>query len=174
MSSIEGLKPLPFLGGYNAAELWPTVNLAGLSWGLLILAPRWRHTPAITLASPVIHAVIYGLSLASLIANNAADEDDAAAGGDMMTFEGVIEIFQDPNGAFVGWFHFCVYDVLVGRWIALDSVERGASVKFHALVMVPILLMAMMFAPVGWLFYVAIVRQLFLKPVASSDKSKSE
>lgn len=56
-----------------------------------------------------------------LLQNDAADVD-------FFTFEGIVTMFTDPNGIIVGWIHYCIYDALVGRWIAKDSVEQGATV----------------------------------------------
>lgn len=168
MSSIQGLKPLSLLGGYNAAELWPMVNLVMLSWTLIFFAPRWRLTPTLTVIVPVILAVMYTLVLASafLISDDANDVD-------MMTFEGVVTLFKDPSGVFAGWLHYCVYDPLVGRWIVLDSVKRGATINFHVLIMIPLLLIAMFVPPTGWLLYMVIVRPFLLLPHEKSEKAKS-
>lgn len=168
MPSIQGLKPLSLLGGYNAAELWPTVNLVMLSWTLIFFAPRWRFTPTLTVIAPLIHAGMYTLVLASTILIS-----DDAKGVDMMTFEGVVTLFKDPSGVFAGWLHYCVYDPLVGRWIVLDSVKRGATTKFHVLLMIPLLLIAMFVPPTGWLMYMTIVRPFLLLPPEKSEKAKS-
>ncbi|KAL7539096.1 hypothetical protein ACHAWF_006296 [Thalassiosira exigua] len=157
--AIEGLKPLALLGGYDAAELWPTVHLALPSWLLLILAPRWKHTPALSLVGPVLHAAIYALSMISLtLLNDGGGAEDV----DFFTLEGVAAIFRDPSGVFVGWIHYCAYDVLVGRWIALDAVGRGCSLRVHVLALVPCLFLAMMAGPMGWLLYISVVRTLLL------------
>ena len=81
---------------------------------------------------------------------------------DMSTFEGVVLLFQDPNGVFVGWIHYVVYDALIGRWIVLDSIERGCSVLIHVVVIIPCLLIALMFGPMGRLLYVVYIRTFVL------------
>lgn len=168
MSTFENLKGIPLLGGYNADELWPTVNLALVSWALLVFAPRWRHTPTLTMIAPIIHAVMYTLATTNELTTPKGDND---APIDMSTLAGVVALFQEPTGVFIGWLHYLVYDVLVGRWIALDSVARGASVPVHALVVAPLLIVSLLFGPAGWLLYVAIVRP-FLLPVTAELKSK--
>lgn len=173
MSSIEGLKPYALLGGYNAAELWPTINLILPTWILLAVAPRWKHTPTLTLMGPIIHAVIYTLSALSVML--AGDDGDGnSAPVDFSSLEGVVALFKDPNGVFVGWVHYVVYDALVGRWIAQDSVERGASSMFHALVIVPCLLLALMFGPMGWLLYISMVRTFLLPSNNESTVGKAK
>ena len=61
---------------------------------------------------------------------------------------------------------------LVGRWIALDAQSRGCTTKLQVLVMAPVLVLALMFAPAGWLLYLAVVRP-FLLPSKQPSKDKS-
>ena len=92
---------------------------------------------------------------------------------DFSSLEGIVEMFKDPNGVFIGWIHYVVYDALVGRWIVLDSVDRGASTIVHVLAIVPCLFLALMVGPMGWLLYVAVVRQFVLSGAsAASVKAK--
>jgi hypothetical protein len=171
MSTIEeklsNLPTLSLLGGYTAAELWPLTNLCLLTWVLVFFAPRWSHTPTLTVIAPVVLALIYTLVLANMIMLTKEGEEVP----DMMTFEGVVTLFQDPTGAFGGWLHYCVYDPLVGRWMALDSVQRGASTKFHIFVMIPVLMVGMFLPPTGWFLYMVIVRPFLLVPSSSTSSS---
>ncbi|KAL7532365.1 hypothetical protein ACHAXR_005630 [Thalassiosira sp. AJA248-18] len=163
------LTPFLLLGNYNAVELWPTVNLILPTWLLLLIAPRWKLTPSLTLVGPIIMGLIYSLGIISAILfNDGKDQPDM----DFSSLEGVTALFQDPSGVFIGWVHYCCYDALVGRWIVLDSVERGANNLIHVFVIVPILFMALMFGPIGWLAYVAVVRTLVLPP-GTDKKAKS-
>uniref|UniRef100_A0A7S2ELT1 DUF4281 domain-containing protein n=1 Tax=Trieres chinensis TaxID=1514140 RepID=A0A7S2ELT1_TRICV len=165
--TLEGLRPLALLGGLNAADLWPTINLCLVSWLLFVFAPRWKHTPTVSLIAPLFHAALYSLSATSMMFFG----DDANASEiDFGSLEGIVTLFKDPNGVFVGWVHYVVYDALVGRWITMDSVERGAGTALHALVIVPVLFLALMFGPSGWLLYMAVVRP-FLLPVAKAKSS---
>ena len=50
--AVEGLVPFRLLGGLDAGELWPVCNLVLPTWALLAFAPRWAHTPTLTLVSP--------------------------------------------------------------------------------------------------------------------------
>jgi hypothetical protein len=156
--AIEGLKPYALLGGYDAAQLWPTVNLVLPGWLLLVIAPRWKYTPMITLVGPIIHAVMYSLGAISHFTDDGGDAPEV----DFSSLESIVNLFKDPNGVFIGWIHYLVYDALVGRWIALDSVQRGCSTLIHVLVIVPCLFLALMFGPMGWLLYVVVVRKFVL------------
>ena len=164
---LEGLKPFLLLGGYNAEELWPLVNLILPTWMLCVFLPRWKHTPTLTLIFPIVHAIIYTLGVISTIVY----ADDNSPDIDFSSLDGLVELFKDPSGVFVGWVHYCVYDALVGRWLTIDSVERDASTLVHVTVIIPTLFMSLMFGPMGWLIYIAIVRTFVLKK-GSGEKGK--
>jgi len=165
MSTIEGLKPYALLGGYNAAELWPTINLILPTWLLLVVAPRWKWTSTITLAGPIFFALMYTLGVISMMLIGEEDAPEI----DFSSLEGIVNLFKDPNGVFVGWVHYVVYDALIGRWITLDSVDRGCSLVMHVLVIVPCLFLALMFGPMGWLLYLAVIRPFLLNTAATSS-----
>lgn len=166
----DSLKPLLLLGGYNAKELWPTTNLAMPGWLLLALAPRWKHTARLSLVGPIISSVIYTLTAISLIVGDDGTGEDP----DFMSLEGVATMFRDPSTVFLGWTHYIAYDALLGRWIVLDSIERGASLKVHYLAIVPCLFFALMLGPIGFVLYIAFVRTMVVKDGGKRDvKDKS-
>jgi len=167
MTAIDdaSLKPLVLLGGYNAQELWPTVNIVLLSWFLYVFCPKWKHTPALSLVAPILHAVIYTLGVISLIM---AGDDDAAE-IDFSSLAGVVEMFKDPSGVFIGWHHYIVYDALVARWMILDSQERNISNAMHVVAMIPCLFLSFVFGPTGYLAYL-IVRTTLLLPKNYGNK----
>ena len=166
----DSLKPLLLLKGYNAKELWPSTNLAMPGWLLLALAPRWKHTPRLSLIGPIMSSVIYTLTAISLIVGDDGTGEDP----DFMSLEGVATMFRDPSTVFLGWTHYIAYDALVGRWIVLDSIERGASLKVHYLAVIPCLFFALMLGPIGFVLYITFVRMLVLKDNGKIDaKCKS-
>jgi hypothetical protein len=155
---IEGLKPYALLGGYNADELWPTFNFILPTWFLIVLVPRWKYTPTLSLIGPIILSTIYTLSAISLFSDPDGDTPDFS------TLEGVVTLFKDPNAVFIGWIHYGAYDALIGRWIALDSVERECSALIHVLVIIPCLFISLMLGPIGWLLYIVVIRTFLLRP----------
>lgn len=165
---VDRLKPLLLLGGYNAEQLWPTTNLTMPGWLLLALLPRWKHTARLSLVVPIISSVIYMLTLISLIVGDDGSGEDP----DFMSLEGVATMFRDPNAIFLGWTHYVAYDALVYRWIVLDSIERGASLKVHYVLIVPCLFFALMLGPIGFVLYGMLVRPLVLKGGIKIDSAK--
>lgn len=95
---MEGLKSFPLLGGYNAEELWPLVNLILPTWILCVFLPRWKHTPTLALVGPLLHAIIFTLGVISTIMY--ADENSPEI--DFGSLESIVELFKDPSGVFLG------------------------------------------------------------------------
>ena len=85
---------------------------------------------------------------------------------DPTKLEDIVRLFQDPNIVFVGWLHYLVFDLLIGRWIVEDSIDRGASWTFHVVGVVPSLFLTFYLGPTGWLLYM-ILRSLFLSSEVS-------
>jgi len=165
----DQVQTLPLAGGLTALELWPATNLVLLGWLLLVFLPGWEHTKTLSLVPPILHSAIYVVSNISLMR---FPSDPTKAQPDFTKLEGVVEMFQDANVVFVGWLHYLVFDLLIGRWIVEDSIDRGASVKFHIFAVVPCLFFTFFLGPTGWLMYM-ILRSLFL-PSNKPNKIKQK
>lgn len=143
----------PVVFGYNGRDLWFTVNFVILGWLPLWFLPRWKHTTLIPIIPVMFHAVVYTISI--IAAMNAMNEIN-----DLSTFDGVHQALSDINATLPAWLHYCVADLLVGRWVFMDSVENGASLTFHYLLILPCLLLTFMLCPCGLLLYVVAIRPL--------------
>ena len=79
------------------------------------------------------------------------DPSDNVSKADFSSLEGVVTMFRDPNGVFCGWVHYVVVDLLVARMEVMDFVQRGASVRFHILMMIPCIILHSYYAHlVSW------------------------
>jgi Domain of unknown function (DUF4281) len=157
----------PLLLGLNALELWDYLNLIMISYALMVFAPRWRHTPTLTLVVPCLLSILYVSSLISAIQNDKNDEKI-----DFFTFQGVLKAFENPNVVFAGWVHYIVFDCLVARMIFLDSIQRGASILMHFVVVVPCMFGTLMVGPTGFLLY-TVLRQIAL-PLKEPETRKDD
>ena len=92
---------------------------------------------------------------------------DASAFGSL---EGIVQLFRDPNNVFLGWAHYLCFDLLVGRMISKDAIEKGISMLAYYTVVVPCLFFALMFGPCGFVLY-QIFAALCLNPVTTTIKS---
>eukprot|EP00977_Amphora_coffeiformis_P028920 scaffold37881_cov183-Amphora_coffeaeformis.AAC.2 len=121
---------LPIVFGYNGRDLFSAVNiLAVAGWLPLWFLPRWKYTPYVPIVPVLFFAVMYTIAL--LIVSMDASTEVV----DFSNFEGVHRLLSDPNAILPAWVHYCFADLLIGRWVFIDSVERGATLTFHYLVM---------------------------------------
>jgi len=116
-------------------------------WGLIILLPRWRWTERI-MRSPlgsVAPAALY----AALVLPRLGEIWPAIS---RPMLGGVAALLGSPVGATIAWAHFLAFDLFVGRWIYLDSRERGINLWLMA----PALFLTLMLGPLGFLLYLGI------------------
>jgi ABA4-like protein len=124
-----------------------TFAVAAPFWVLMIVLPRWGWTarivgsPLIVLPALVIYAVLVIPALGDVLPAVASP-----------TLDGVRDLLGTADGAAAGWAHMIAFDLFVGRWAWLDSRERGIP----ALVMAPVLLLTMLFGPLGLGAYLAL------------------
>ena len=125
--------------------LFQVVNLTVAPfWLLMIFLPHWRITRAIIgspwmLAPlPLLYAILVVPKLPEVIPLLLTP-----------TLTGIAALLGKPEAALIGWVHFLAFDLLVGRWIFLDSAKKGISAWFTA----PILVLTFLLGPLGLLVY---------------------
>lgn len=74
--------------------------------------------------------------------------------GGFSSLGAVATLFSNPWLLLAGWIHYLAFDLLVGRWEALDAAKRGIS----QWIVVPCLALTFMFGPAGWLCYCVVRR----------------
>lgn len=124
-----------------------TFAVAAPFWALMILLPRWSGTIRI-IRSPLI--VLPGLVIYAVLVLAAIGEVLPAVLSP--TLAGVRDLLGTADGAAAAWAHMVVFDLFVGRWAWLDSRERGVP----ALVMAPVLVLTILFGPIGLAGYLAL------------------
>jgi hypothetical protein len=113
-------------------------------WLLMILAPRWIWTRKI-LGSPFVilpAAILYIV----LVFPNIISSFPTLTNPKLETIQALL---GSSAGATITWVHFLAFDLFVGRWAYLDSLERN----IHPLLMAPILFLILMFGPLGFALY---------------------
>jgi apolipoprotein N-acyltransferase len=116
-------------------------------WALMIFLPRWRVTERL-MSSPLVSAapaVLY----AALVLPRLAEVWQTVSSPEL---SGLAALLGSPVGATIGWLHFLAFDLFVGRWIYLDSRERGIT----AWVTAPVLFLTLMLGPCGFLLYLMV------------------
>lgn len=118
-------------------------------WALMILAPTWNVThrvvdsPLIALPAALLYLVVL-LPQASAVASGVLSPSLAEMAG----------LLSSEAGATLAWVHFLAFDLFVGRWIYRDARRRSLS----SLVISPVLVLTLLFGPVGYLCYCALRR----------------
>ena len=90
-----------------------------------------------------------------------------------VSLEGVMAIFKDEAGVFVGWVHYIVFDALVARWVVFDSVTLKASTLTHLFIVIPCVFFTIMAGPMGFLLYMILRNFISTSKSSSVDKSKN-
>jgi hypothetical protein len=133
-------------------------------WVLMILLPRWRWTTRI-MRSPLVSAAPAAL-YAALVLPRLGEILPAVT---RPTLSGMVVLLGSPAGATIAWAHFLAFDLFVGRWIYLDSRERRVS----AWLMIPVLFLALMLGPAGFLFYLVVRSVAAVSPASAKEPLKS-
>lgn len=121
--------------------------LAAPFWALMVLVPGWSWTRRIA-GSPLIALpplAVYLVAVAPILPEFAVEmlDPDLAS---------VLALLATPAGTAATWAHLVAFDLLLGRWMYLDSRERG----LHPLLMAPVLVLTILLSPFGVLAYLAV------------------
>lgn len=125
-----------------------TNTLALLAWIALVLAPANRLVSGLFCATvvPGLLAVSYAAIIGWKLATNGPPP------GDVTTLAGLREVFNDDWVFAAAWTHYLVFDMVVGAWIARDSVRLGLPWPLRTIA----LALTFLAGPVGFLIHLAI------------------
>jgi hypothetical protein len=97
-SAMENLQPVLF--GFTTQQLWGYIHPVALTgWVLLCVAPRWKHTAALTLVPPLLHAVLYAYILLPIML---FPDPLSPTAVDLNDMESVWTILKSPTCSFAG------------------------------------------------------------------------
>lgn len=90
-------------------------------WALIIFLPNWKITRKVmeSFIPFVLLAVLYLYLLISSIT------PESAAALSNPTLSDIAKFFGEESAAAVGWIHFLVMDLFVGRWIYWEGQRTG-------------------------------------------------
>ena len=130
-------------------------TIAMLMWVLMILLPNWKWTRFLVdyKLVPILLSVLYMIYIVQSM--------QGGGGMDFSSLESVKKLFTIEIAVLAGWLHYLAFDLVVGMWI----LDQNRVLKINHLILVPCLLGAFIFGPVGFLLYM-IVRTIRLKSVA--------
>jgi hypothetical protein len=116
-------------------------------WALMILAPTWTWTRRI-IGSPWVVAPAALLYLVIAIPRLA----DLFPLVTSPSLTGLQAAMAEGGAATLVWVHIIAFDLFVGRWMYLESRKRD----IHPLVMAPVLVVTILFAPIGFLVFLGV------------------
>jgi hypothetical protein len=103
-------------------QLFDLANLFVLPfWGLMILLPNWGGTQRV-MESYLPFVPLAGLYLVLLAGELNAETAQALANPQLAQ---IAQFFSDPQATAIGWIHFLVMDLFVGRWIYWEGQKSG-------------------------------------------------
>jgi len=120
-------------------------------WTLMIVAPRWRWTQRImstpwSSTLPLVFWFFFAIPrLGELV--------PAVAKPTLPVWQ---DLVAQPAVLIFMWAQIIAWDLFVGRWMYLDSRERG----IHPLVMGPVLVLAIMLSPMAMPLYLVLRKVL--------------
>jgi hypothetical protein len=136
-----------------------TNTVALVAWIALVVFPGRKLVSGLLCAAvvPGLLAVAYACVIGwKLAANGPPDED-------VMTLAGLREIFGDDWVFAAAWTHYLAFDMVVGAWIARDSVRLGIPWPLRTVALV----LTFLAGPVG--FLVHLVGRVLLRREATVE-----
>lgn len=124
-----------------------TNTLALAAWIALVLFPGKKAVSGWLCA--VVVPGLLALGYASVIGWKLAANGPPPS--DVMTLSGLREVLDDDWVFAAAWTHYLVFDMVVGAWIARDSMKLGLPWPLRTVALV----LTFLAGPVGFLVYLA-------------------
>jgi hypothetical protein len=136
-----------------------TNTVALVAWIALAVFPGRRLVSGLLCAAvvPGLLAVAYACVIGWKLAANGPPAED------VMTLAGLREIFGDDWVFAAAWTHYLAFDLVVGAWIARDSVRLGIPWPLRTVALV----LTFLAGPVG--FLVHLVGRVLLRREATVE-----
>ena len=136
-----------------------TNTLALVAWIALVLFPGRKLVSGVLCA--VVVPGVLALAYAGVIGWKLAANGLPA--GDVMTLAGLRDVFRDDWVFAAAWTHYLVFDMVVGAWIARDSVKLAMPWPLRTVSLV----LTFLAGPVGFLIHV--IGRATLRRTASAE-----
>jgi hypothetical protein len=122
-----------------------TNTVALVAWIALVVFPGRKLVSGLLCATvvPGLLAVAYACVIGWKLAANGPPAED------VMTLAGLREIFGDDWVFAAAWTHYLAFDLVVGAWIARDSVRLGIPWPLRTVALV----LTFLAGPVGFLVH---------------------
>lgn len=131
----------------TADTVFSIANTSALPmWLLMVALPKWKVTRFLVdfRVLPILLSLIYITYIALSFRSGSSF--------DFGSLESVMSLFTEKEAVLAGWIHYLAFDLLVGMWM----LDKNRELGIHPLLMVPCLLGAFMFGPLGFLLFTLI------------------
>jgi len=125
-------------------------------WALMIFLPGWARTRRIVESSLIVVPPLIGYAILAV-----TEFERLWPVVSQPSLAGLQSFLGSPAGAATIWAHVIAFDLFVGRWIYLDSRDRG----LHPLVTAPVLVLTILLAPFGLLAHLALRKSVRKGPL---------
>jgi hypothetical protein len=136
-----------------------TNTVALVAWIALVLFPGKKLVSGVLCAVvvPGMLALAYAAVIGWTFASNGPPPED------VMTLAGLRDVFSDDWVFAAAWTHYLVFDMVVGAWIARDSVTLGLPWATRSVALV----LTFLAGPVGFLVHI-VTRGLLRKTMSAA------
>lgn len=107
---------------------------------MLIFFPTFRFTLDLVLLIACIYGLVYIDYVIPIMTKSKVD---------FFSLKGVMKAFKREDVVMLGWVHYISFDLMIGRYIIVDSQANNIP---HILVVLPVVL-SFMFGPTGLVVY---------------------
>jgi hypothetical protein len=120
---VQDVNNFSFIGfAMTITQLFNGANLFVLPfWALMILLPNWGITRKV-MESYLPFVALAGLYVYLLVSSITPESAQALSNPQLAD---IARFFADEKAAAVGWIHFLVMDLFVGRWIYWEGQRTG-------------------------------------------------
>ena len=120
---VQDVNNFSFLGfAMTITQLFNGANVFVLPfWALMILLPNWGITRKV-MESYLPFVALAGLYVYLLVSSITPESAQALSNPQLAD---IARFFADEKAAAVGWIHFLVMDLFVGRWIYWEGQRTG-------------------------------------------------
>jgi Domain of unknown function (DUF4281) len=129
----------------TAESFFLVINgIAGIGWLMILVGSRFWQA-----ADQFVVGVVVTLLALIYTYLNFGHIGEVGGATSFLTFEGVTKVFSNPYLIDAGWAHLLALDLLMGIWIKNSAAKNG----FPYWLVVIVLLITIMFTPLGFLIY---------------------
>lgn len=134
-------------------------------WLFLIFLPRSTITRRI-FANPNFSPMqLLALLYAAMVVPALISNPEILTSLARPTLEGIQSMMSSPEGAAAGWIHYLCFDLFVGVTVWKKAIDSNQSFIWVSIV----LLLVLMFGPLGWLIHELASIQRKANPTSSSE-----